>query len=284
MKSFNDTGGKFDVDALNAEEIFRQIGRQRVIGCTGEIHQTVSSTMDLAKTQARTGVPDGYVVLAEEQTHGRGRDGSWTCSPQKGILMTTVLHAGLSRKDRRLLSIIGPLAATEVVRDSGVEAWIKWPNDIVVVDSLSPLSLRKIGGTLIEQSARGDAAPTHLLGLGLNVNQQSEELTDSPKTAATSLRIENGGRAVERNRLCRRLLDSLDEWYGALCHGKKQPLLKRWQELNCLVGNEIRVKSRNTILRGYVQQMCISGELLLQTSDNQTHRLSPETTRVLLDD
>ncbi|MFW6457024.1 MAG: biotin--[acetyl-CoA-carboxylase] ligase, partial [Planctomycetota bacterium] len=149
---------------LDAEEIFRPNEQNILIGCDGEVHQKVPTTMDVAKERARQGVPDGYVILAERQTNGRGREGAWECSSRSGLLLTIILHANLPPEERHIMGILGPLSATEVFREMGVDAWIKWPNDIVTIESTSPLLLCKMGGTLVEQADRGDGPPDHLLG------------------------------------------------------------------------------------------------------------------------
>ncbi len=268
------------MDKLSPDKLFGPTPDGQIIGCRGEIHRSVTSTMDVAREKAG-GVEDGHVVFAEVQTQGRGRDGHWICSPGQGLLLTVVCHTEVPPRDRCLMSLIGPLAATETLRSLGVTAQIKWPNDIVTVETEAPLSLRKIGGTLVEQCSHNGRAPSHLLGLGLNVNQKPEQLEDIPETNPTSLRIERDGKTVDRNGLGRDLLENLDRWYACIRAGSYAPLRDRWHQLNCLRGKRIRVQHKNRILTGKVTGVDPSGELILETEDHQKHILPPQTTTVL---
>jgi BirA family biotin operon repressor/biotin-[acetyl-CoA-carboxylase] ligase len=151
-------------------------GCSRVVGCAGEVLEVVESTMDIARWRASAGAPDGYFVLAERQRGGRGRTGAWHCAHGTGILMSIILRKGIARGERWMTGLMGAIAAVEAARRFGVNASVKWPNDVVVAEKNGSLRVRKLGGVLVEQSAQDDAAPAHILGIGLNVNQERRRL------------------------------------------------------------------------------------------------------------
>lgn len=267
---------------LDQNAIFEASSRARVIGSTGEIHDVVESTMDVARERGTAAAGDGYVVLAEQQRSGRGRDGRWECPSGKGLLMSIVLRLGLRRSERMLLGFMGAVAAAETFQSFGTNASVKWPNDIVVTAPAKELRLRKLGGVLVEQFSRGDAAPGHLLGLGLNLNQTQDELPECSNIPATSLMLERHGEPVDRDRFCRQLLNHLDEWYGRLRLGRSGHLLARWRSLSCLPGKRIRARVRDQIITGTVTGLRATGELLLREDNGRTRVLKAEHTTLLL--
>lgn len=155
---------------------------------------TVGSTMTEAAAWAADGAPHGALVVAEAQTAGRGRHGrTWTAAPGESLLLSVVLRPHLPAERLALVGLAAGLAAAEAAAALGVEARLKWPNDVL---ARSPSgALAKLAGVLAEASwTRGPGArPAVILGVGLNVRQ-----TAFPAgLAATSLRLATG-RDVER--------------------------------------------------------------------------------------
>jgi len=263
------------MDALDAARIFGSPGG-RVVGCEGEVLQVVESTMDMARRRIASGAPDGYVVLAEKQRLGRGRRGTWECAARRGILMSVVLRLGVSSRQRRLIALMGAVAGAEALALFGARASIKWPNDIVVAQKRPALRIRKLGGVLVEQHQRGDSAPVHILGIGINVNQDRRQLPVNTPVPGTSLKIELGGRETDRNELCVRLLERLDFWYGKLGMGQPEALLARWRTLSCLLGETVRARLDGQAVEGRVLGLRASGELILQRRDGEPILLTGE--------
>src|SRR5262249_9429163 len=148
----------------------------------------------LAARAAHSTANEGLVILAEEQTAGRGRRGrAWTAPPRSSILMSVLLFPEGPLAEPAWLTALGALAVAEVVTAwTGFDARIKWPNDVRVAG-------KKIAGVLVE---RGAAA---VIGIGVNANLSPEDFPEELRQTATSLRTLTGQR-VDRSELARDLI------------------------------------------------------------------------------
>lgn len=169
---------------------------------------TGSTNSDLA-ARARQGAAEGAVLVAEEQTAGRGRlDRQWTAPPRSGLFFSVLLRPAEVpvRRWGWLPLLAGVATATAVARAGGVDTGLKWPNDLLVtIDGEE----RKTGGILAERvnSPAGDGV---VIGIGLNVTLREDEL---PVPAAGSLALA-GAQGTDRDPLLRAVLRSLADWYG----------------------------------------------------------------------
>jgi BirA family biotin operon repressor/biotin-[acetyl-CoA-carboxylase] ligase len=186
-----------------------------------EVLPTVGSTNAAVAERARAGEPHGLVVVAEEQTEGRGRlDRSWQSPPRAGLTFSVLLRPSLEPEQLGWVPLWGGLAVAMAVREHAeVEAFLKWPND-VLIDG------RKVAGLLAEVV---DGAV--ILGIGLNVTTKRPEL---PHDQATSLILE-GAVATDRETLLKSVLRALS---GAL--GDRNTTAYR--ELCSTLGREVRVE------------------------------------------
>jgi BirA family biotin operon repressor/biotin-[acetyl-CoA-carboxylase] ligase len=163
------------------------------------VSQTESTNADVAAA-ARDGAADGLVVIAEQQTAGRGRlERAWESPPRAGLLLSVLLRPQVDPARWPLLSLLAGLAAVEALVSVGdVDARLKWPND-VMVDGM------KLGGVLAERVE--DAV---IVGIGLNVSTRADEL---PVTSATSLAVLGG--CTDREILVKEVLRALHRRYAA---------------------------------------------------------------------
>lgn len=177
---------------------------------------SVSSTSDLALEVASDPAQIGTVVLAEEQTAGRGRLGrGWLCPRGAGVLMSLTIQPP-QRFDRpEILTAWAAVAVAETIRQAtGVPARIKWPNDVL-------LRGRKVAGILIERKSLVVA------GIGLNVSQSAEWFDAADLPAAGSL-ASVIGRNFDRDAVAQQLIDQLDADYSSLLDGELAVLESRW--------------------------------------------------------
>ena len=176
-----------------------------------EVVPVAGSTNALVADRARGGEPGGLVVVAEEQTAGRGRlDRTWVSPPRAGLTLSVLLRPALPAERWAWLPLWGGLAVARAVREqTGVDAVLKWPNDVLVGG-------RKLCGLLAEVPVPGAV----VLGIGLNVTTRADELPEG----GTSLLLE-GATTTDRDTLLRALLRSLTDvlaeaspdGYRALC-------------------------------------------------------------------
>ena len=181
----------------------------KVIGRRVAVWNRVTSTNDLAARAASSVANDGLVILAEEQTAGRGSRGrSWVAPPASSVLMSVLLFPPAPLASPAWLTALAALAVAGVVdagdleprpAESRRDARIKWPND-VLVDG------RKVAGILVERG------PGTVIGIGLNVNLERDDFPDHLRDSATSLR-RAFGRALDRSLIARKIIRELDRLY-----------------------------------------------------------------------
>ncbi len=203
----------------------------------------IDSTNEYAKRIAHE-VPEGTVVVARKQTSGRGRRGRSWVSPEGGLWMSMVLKP--EKVDPRLV-FIGALAVVDVLGEFGIQAGIKWPNDVWVGG-------KKIAGILTE----GKAGEYSVLGVGLNVNNPlPEELRDS----ATSLMYLTGVE-VPLDGVLKRLVLHLNAWYRVY---KARPdlLMAKVRERTFILGRIVEVFQDDSPLVGRAVDVLDDGSLLL---------------------
>jgi BirA family biotin operon repressor/biotin-[acetyl-CoA-carboxylase] ligase len=170
------------------------------------VAETGSTNADVADL-ARAGAAEGMVLVAERQTAGRGRLGRvWQSPPRAGIAVSVLLRPNDVPTSRYgWLPLLAGIALAETVRRvSEVDAYLKWPNDLLLAGD------RKCGGILAEAVSVVADEPAVVLGIGLNTSLREDEL---PRPDATSL-VLAGAASADRGPLLRQLLRSLADWYG----------------------------------------------------------------------
>ncbi|TWV29397.1 biotin--[acetyl-CoA-carboxylase] ligase [Streptomyces misionensis] len=196
-----------DRPPLNATALRRALVREDGLWSGLDVVQSTGSTNDDLVARAAAGpVPEGAVLVAEEQTTGKGRlDRRWSAPPRSGLFVSVLLRpAGVPIERWGWLPLLtGVAVATGLARAAGVDTALKWPNDLLVtVDGEE----RKAGGILLERA--GDDGV--VIGFGLNVSLRADEL---PIPGAGSLLLA-GAVNTDRDPLLRAVLRSLETWYG----------------------------------------------------------------------
>jgi len=217
---------------------------------------STGSTMDVAQSEAEAGAPDGTVVLAEEQTKGRGRfERVWVSPAGKNLYFTLITRPPLDRL--RSLSIVAPLAVALAVEEStGLTPRIKWPNDVLV-------NGRKLSGILVESEIAGESVKYALIGAGINVNLDVEQ---SPEIAqiATSVKREIG-RETSREELLAAFLNRFEELYDEA--PKSDAVLRQWRSRLETLGRDVRVTFRDQVYEGLAEDVDRNGNLILAQPD-----------------
>lgn len=234
----------------------------------------VGSTNDLGKELASQGAPDGTIVVAEEQTAGRGRfDRRWIAPARASLLCSILFRPDLSPDQAQRLTMLCSLAAAEAVEEaSGLQAAIKWPNDLVVGSSdcrRAPENWRKLGGILTEVGVTGSQVDYAVVGIGINVNVPASSLSDLALDA-TSLLAEVGEK-IDRTTLLIALLEKAAGRYEALRSG--QSPREEWAARLATLGRRIQVSTEVGTWAGVAEAVDEDGALLLRTPEGVLLRL-----------
>jgi BirA family transcriptional regulator, biotin operon repressor / biotin---[acetyl-CoA-carboxylase] ligase len=224
------------------------------------VTSTGSTNADLlARAVAAPGSAEGQVLAAEEQTAGRGRLGrSWSSVPGASLTFSVLLRPAPVPQGRRgWLPLLAGVAVVSAVRAvAGVDAVLKWPNDVLVGE-------RKLAGILAEQSPDGSAV---VIGTGLNVATPAEALPVSPAgLPATSLLAE--GAAVSRETLLIAILGQLEAWYLAFRADPdpaRSGVLDAYRSLCATLGQPVRVELPvGRVVTGVASDIDSDGRLLI---------------------
>ena len=264
----------------------------RVIGRRISVWQRVTSTNDLAARAARSRSNHGLVVMAEEQTAGRGRrDRHWFAPPQSSILMSVLLFAPERIRNTALLTSLAAVAVAEIVIEmTGLPARIKWPNDVrlegrkicgILVEDFAPRRTKSTGASPSEVS--GGTGQTHqrrtagacratVIGVGINVNIDPRDFPRKLETPATSLSA-HLGRPLDRSELARCLIQKLDQYYNRLLDGKTGELWTRWRQIADLVGRGVRIERQQDSIVGQLLDLHPNRDLVLKDAVGELHNV-----------
>lgn len=245
---------------LSAEAVTRNLAT-RFIGQKVIYYPSLPSTMEVARQEALRGADEGTVIVADEQTAGRGRLKRAWMSPRGSISLSVILRPRLAY----LPSII-MLASLAVVHSiekvTGLKSQVKWPNDVLI-------NGKKVCGILVETDVKGNTVNYAILGIGVNVNLK---LADIPEIAsiATSLSDELG-RNVARLSVVRCLLAEIERFYLALTAGGS--VYEEWRDSLVTLGKKVRVKTGEVTYEGVAESVAGDGSLMLRGLDGSLTRI-----------
>jgi BirA family biotin operon repressor/biotin-[acetyl-CoA-carboxylase] ligase len=212
------------------------VKRTKWLGKSWKFLEVTTSTQDEAKKWVQKGAPHGALVVAEEQTRGKGRLGrSWFSPPGKNLYFTVALKLPTSSPPLSTLSLLAGIAVAEALRSHfNPQVFVKWANDVVGCDG------RKLAGILVEGFKDRSGTDWALIGIGVNVNLTEDELPDELREIATSLQILLG-RQLERFQVLGAILASLEAWWEDWAKGMLEKVLKAFEALDWLKGKLVRL-------------------------------------------
>lgn len=223
--------------------------------------ESLVSTNKMAKELARQGAPEGSVVLAEEQTAGRGRKGRvWDSPGQANLLFSLLLRPALPPGEVFALTMILALAACEAVQEkTGLDILIKWPNDLYI-------GRKKLAGILTEFALKGQGIDYVILGLGLNVNWNPDS------TQSTALKNETD-RDISRNDLLVAILQRFEGYYSDMSPGQRAIYHEKWNALSLIMGKEVEIESGRKRIQGRALRIDKEGALIVLGEMGREHRV-----------
>ena len=248
-------------DTIAEEEVASRLQTERM-GRQIRYFSRIDSTNQYAKRIAEEGAPDGTLIIADEQTAGKGRSGrTWVTPPAEAIAFTLLLRPKLSPDRISMVTLVMGLAVTNAVNSLyGVSAGIKWPNDVVIKG-------RKLCGILTEMSAEVRQVNYIVIGVGINANLTS--FPEEIREIATSLKLELG-RDINRAELIARVMTEFERLYAEFeAQGDLGAVMQEYNELCLNAGSKVRVLDPNGEYTGTSRGINSMGELLVETEDGQ---------------
>jgi len=224
------------------------------------------STNLIAKKTVMDGAEEGTVIIAEEQSMGRGRlDRKWLSPAGKNILLSIIFRPKIQHAKVFYLTMLTSLAIVKAIKKSiALDALIKWPNDIYIGN-------KKTGGLLTEFNADQDRVSYVIVGIGLNVNFDPfiyNEIRDN----ATSLSIELG-KKISRIKLLRSILEEIEIHYNAFNKNKSPEIHKQWLRYSLILGKPVKIISFNSVCEGIAESIDDDGCLILRYGKNKKKKI-----------
>jgi len=210
----------------------------------------IGSTMDAARELARKGAKEGTIVIAETQAHGRGRLSREWLSPKGGIYFTLILRPRISPAYAPRINLMASVAvATTIKKLFGLNAELKWPNDVLIED-------RKVCGILAEMDAEMDVINFVNVGIGINAN------TSVPQFVKTATSLKDVlGREISRKDFLSVLLGEIERQQALLM---EPDLIEEWKKLSGTLNKYVRILSPGEVIVGRAIDIDTTGALILK--------------------
>lgn len=224
---------------------------------------TIDSTNTKAQELAEKGYQSGTLVVADKQESGKGRRGrSWVSPSGTGIFMTLMIKPDINPNNASMLTLVTALAVAKAITSvTGEKAMIKWPNDIVV-------NSKKVCGILTEMNAQFDYINHIVVGIGINVHNESfpEEISQM----ASSLMIEAGGKRFHRAQIIAETMSYFEQYYDTFLKTQDlSALVREYDELLVNRNKSVRVLDPKEPFDGKAMGITPKGELIVDTWESR---------------
>jgi BirA family transcriptional regulator, biotin operon repressor / biotin---[acetyl-CoA-carboxylase] ligase len=228
-----------------------------------------SSTMDEATRLASEGAPEGLVVLADEQTAGRGRAGRIWAGPRgTAVLMSVVLRPPLRPDRLSTLPLVAGVAVAEAIETfAPTTCQLKWPNDVLIEG-------RKVAGVLLSARTSAGSVDHAILGVGINVTTPAAALPDG----ATSILAATGA-PLDRRALAESLFDRIGANYDAFVRFDGRPDLATWRRRAVYLGRLVRLQDGESVVYGRLVDVDDDGAVLLDVGGARRRIVAGDLTR-----
>jgi BirA family biotin operon repressor/biotin-[acetyl-CoA-carboxylase] ligase len=250
----------FDRGRFESRLATRRLGRALVV------RERTGSTNDDVWEALASGAADGFTVVADVQTRGRGRVGrTWLTTPGKGLALSVLLRGGGESRVLGTTPLLAGLALARALDGLGVRTELKWPNDVL-------LHGRKLAGVLAEsRSAAGDgSAAGRAVVIGVGVNVAEEEASFPPALQATATSLAREGRTLAREEVAAAFLNALEPLWDALENDGPAAVIEAWRARASFWGQTVRVRRPGGELAGIALGVDDQGRLLLALDSGET--------------
>ncbi|MFD3446084.1 biotin--[acetyl-CoA-carboxylase] ligase [Microbacteriaceae bacterium 4G12] len=243
-----------------------QLGLQtEFIGRNIHFEETVDSTQKIAARFVYEGAKEGTVIVAEEQTAGRGRlSRTWYSPKGTGIWMSIILRPEIPIQQAPQLTLLTAVSVAQAIEKcTGLSVGIKWPNDILIGG-------KKAVGILTELQAETDKINAVIIGIGINVNQQKEHFAPDIQNIATSLAMETG-HPLNRAELMQVIFYQLEKLYKEYLANGFSVIKLLWESHAISIGKEITARTITNTLTGIAKGITEDGVLMLEDKAGIIH-------------
>lgn len=224
-------------------------------------YPSLPSTNESARKEAQWGAAAGTVVVADEQTAGRGRLSRTWLSPKGSVALSVILRPNIAYLPG--LIMLASLAVVRAIdKTTGLKAEIKWPNDVLIKG-------KKVCGILIENEVRRNTLAYAIIGIGINVNIHLADFEDI-FPIATSLSDEMS-KAVSRLEVVRQLLMQMDKLYLDLPN--EDIIYEQWRNNMVMLGKRVRAQSGESVIEGLAESVGKDGSLYVRLQDGILSRI-----------
>ena len=258
----------FDPGALDAA-IARLLPEDTLLGRTRRVLASCSSTNEEAIAWARAGAPHGALVIADVQTHGRGRMGrSWSSASGESLTLSIVLRPSMPPSSAPPLTLAVGLALSDATRALGVHTHLKWPNDLLADEPNG--QRRKLAGVLTEMATSGARIEHVVVGIGLNLATQVFP-AELASIATSMLRV--SGLAPDRAQAAVALLVALDRRYAAFINDGAPATVAKFRAQADFLGKRVVVRAGDERTEGLAVALDDDGALHVRDDAGTLHRL-----------
>lgn len=260
-------------DILIPYEIKRRL-ETNILGKQIEYFKLTSSTMDEAKFLMEKGCRNGTLIIAEQQTKGKGRNAKkWFTSKGANIAVSVIYEPhNMTSKDAVALMFAASIAVIEALKDFGIDiANIKWPNDIVI-------GSKKLAGVLLETKSESGILKSAVIGIGINVNV--EEFPEDIKDDAVSV-YEILHKKIDRALLLSNLLYYLENIIHMLESGRRAEIFEMWRRYDITLGKKVKIINNSVSIEGAAKDIDKDGFLMVDTGNTLKKVVTSDSLRIL---
>ena len=226
----------------------------------------VISTNSIAKFLANHDAKEGTVLISEIQTNARGRLGKKWEAPEGGIWMSLILRPQVPPARIGLITLATGVAIAKSIRSLGVDAKIKWPNDVLIHG-------KKISGVLTEVNATFNEIDWIVVGIGIDSNLKLEDFSEDIRIGTTTLTEELPAK-VDENELIAIFLNEFEKVYELYKDGEIETILKDWRDLADTIGKYVNItQTGGKITQGYVVGINNEGSLIIERQDGTLEKI-----------
>ena len=226
----------------------------------------VFSTNSIAKFLANHDAEEGTILISEIQTNARGRLGKKWEAPDGGVWMSMILRPQVPPARIGLITLATGVAIAKAIRSLGVDAKIKWPNDVLIHGN-------KISGVLTEVNATFNEIDWVVVGIGIDSNLKLEDFSEDIRIGTTTLTEELPSK-VDENELIAIFLNEFEKVYQVYKDGEIETILKDWRDLSDTIGKYVNItQTGGKITQGYVIGINNEGSLIIERQDGTLEKI-----------